>query len=43
MNGGPGSSSMIGLLSENGPCMINDDSNSTYLNPWSFNNEVNML
>ena len=43
MNGGPGSSSMIGLLQENGPCMINDDSNSTYLNPWSFNNEVNML
>ncbi|KZF22817.1 putative carboxypeptidase S1 [Xylona heveae TC161] len=43
MNGGPGSSSMIGLLSENGPCKINDDSNSTYLNPWSFNNEVNML
>ena len=23
--------------------MINDDSNSTSLNPWSFNNEVNML
>ena len=23
--------------------MVNDDSNSTYLNPWSFNNEVNML
>ena len=43
MNGGPGSSSMIGLLQENGPCMVNDDSNSTTLNPWSFNNEVNML
>lgn len=43
MNGGPGSSSMIGLLSENGPCMINADSNSSYLNPWSFNNEVNMV
>lgn len=43
MNGGPGSSSMIGLLTENGPCMINNDSNSTYLNPWSWNNEVNML
>lgn len=43
MNGGPGSSSMIGLLTENGPCMINDDSNSTRLNPWSWNNEVNML
>jgi len=43
MNGGPGSSSMIGLLSENGPCRVNVDSNSTSLNPWSFNNEVNML
>ncbi|KAI4140362.1 MAG: hypothetical protein L6R39_005830, partial [Caloplaca ligustica] len=43
MNGGPGSSSMIGLLTENGPCMINNDSNSTTLNPWSWNNEVNML
>lgn len=43
MNGGPGSSSMIGLLTENGPCSINDDSNSTRLNPWSWNNEVNML
>jgi hypothetical protein len=26
-----------------GPCYINDDSNSTSLNPWSFNNEVNVL
>ena len=43
LNGGPGTSSMVGLLSENGPCMVNDDSNSTYLNPWSWNNEVNML
>ena len=34
---------MIGLLQENGPCKVNVDSNSTYLNPWSFNNEVNML
>ncbi|OCL10097.1 alpha/beta-hydrolase [Glonium stellatum] len=43
MNGGPGSSSMIGLLQENGPCNVNADSNSTTLNPWSWNNEVNML
>ncbi|KAJ9243607.1 hypothetical protein DTO207G8_1686 [Paecilomyces variotii] len=43
MNGGPGSSSMIGLLQENGPCRVNPDSNSTYLNPWSFNNYVNVL
>ena len=43
MNGGPGSSSMIGLLQENGPCVVNRDSNSTELNPWSWNNNVNML
>lgn len=43
MNGGPGSSSMLGLLRENGPCFVNADSNSTYLNKWSWNNEVNML
>lgn len=43
MNGGPGASSMIGLLQENGPCVVNVDSNSTTLNPWSWNNEVNML
>jgi len=41
-NGGPGSSSMIGLLQENGPCNIKYDSNSTTLNTWSWNNEVNM-
>ncbi|KAB5513212.1 carboxypeptidase S1 [Coniochaeta sp. 2T2.1] len=43
MNGGPGSSSMLGLLVENGPCFVNADSNSTTLNPYSWNNEVNML
>ncbi|ETI22246.1 hypothetical protein G647_06319 [Cladophialophora carrionii CBS 160.54] len=43
MNGGPGSSSLLGLFDENGPCMVNPDSNSTRLNPWSWNNEVNML
>jgi carboxypeptidase C (cathepsin A) len=34
---------MIGLLQENGPCSVNNDSNSTTLNPWSWNQEVNML
>ncbi|ETN39102.1 uncharacterized protein HMPREF1541_05324 [Cyphellophora europaea CBS 101466] len=43
MNGGPGSSSMLGLLVENGPCYVNPDSNSTRLSEWSWNNEVNML
>ncbi|KAI9685487.1 MAG: hypothetical protein M1820_010784 [Bogoriella megaspora] len=43
MNGGPGSSSMIGLLQEHGPCFVNADSNSTTLNQWSWNNDVNML
>jgi carboxypeptidase C (cathepsin A) len=43
LNGGPGGSSMMGLLEENGPCFVGADSNSTYLNPNSWNNEVNML
>lgn len=43
MNGGPGSSSLIGLFQENGPCIINEDSNSTSLNPWSWNNYANVL
>ncbi|KAF2725995.1 carboxypeptidase S1-like protein B [Polychaeton citri CBS 116435] len=43
MNGGPGSSSLLGLLVENGPCFVNPDSNSTTLNQWSWNNDVNML
>jgi carboxypeptidase C (cathepsin A) len=34
---------MMGLLEENGPCFVGPDSKSTYLNPWSWNNEVNML
>lgn len=43
LNGGPGATSMQGALRENGPCFIADDSNSTYLNPWSWNNEANVL
>ncbi|KAI3327522.1 carboxypeptidase S1 [Xylariaceae sp. AK1471] len=43
LNGGPGSSSMLGLFAENGPCYVNPDSNSTTLSEWSWNNEVNML
>ena len=34
---------MLGLLQGNGPCIANPDSNSTTFNPWSWNNEVNMI
>ncbi|PGH23441.1 hypothetical protein AJ80_02551 [Polytolypa hystricis UAMH7299] len=43
LNGGPGTSSMAGALTENGPCFVNPDSKTTTLNPFSWNNEVNML
>ncbi|KAK7744408.1 hypothetical protein SLS62_010198 [Diatrype stigma] len=43
LNGGPGSTSMVGLFQENGPCFVNWDSNSTYLSEWAWNREVNML
>lgn len=41
--GGPGGSSLAGALAENGPCFVGNDSNSTYLNPWSWNSETNLL
>lgn len=34
---------MMGLLEENGPCFVEPDSKTTRLNPWSWNNEVNMI
>ncbi|KAK2765261.1 carboxypeptidase s1 [Colletotrichum kahawae] len=43
LNGGPGASSIMGLLEENGPCFVNEDSKTTRLNPWSWNSEVNLL
>jgi len=42
--GGPGeSSTYTALNSETGPCYVNPDGNSTTLNPWSFNNDANVL
>ena len=42
INGGPGSSSMIGLFQELGPCHVNADG-VPYNNPYSFNNVTNLL
>ena len=32
-----------GATGDGGPCYIGEDSNSTFENPWSMNNKVNML
>ncbi|KAL9081169.1 MAG: hypothetical protein Q9157_000260 [Trypethelium eluteriae] len=42
--GGPGDSSVSAALDgEAGPCVVQDDSNTTVLNPWSWNAHSNVL
>ncbi|EEQ99639.1 Carboxypeptidase Y precursor, putative [Perkinsus marinus ATCC 50983] len=43
LNGGPGFSSMAGMVLENGPCRIDTERGGTNLNPYSWTAEANGL
>ncbi|KAF2171513.1 hypothetical protein M409DRAFT_18628 [Zasmidium cellare ATCC 36951] len=43
INGGPGASSSGNAFGNVGPCKVHSDTNSTYLNEWSWNNEANLM
>lgn len=43
LTGGPGCSSMTGLLFENGPCQVNEEGTDTVLNPYSWTTKANVM
>jgi cathepsin A (carboxypeptidase C) len=43
LNGGPGCSSLLGLLTENGPCLVNAAGDGTVPNPNSWNKVAHVL
>mmetsp|Transcript_22592 Transcript_22592/g.49537 ORF Transcript_22592/g.49537 Transcript_22592/m.49537 type:complete len:485 (-) Transcript_22592:38-1492(-) len=43
LTGGPGCSSMTGLLFENGPCKVDASGEHTTLNPYSWNAKANVM
>jgi len=43
LNGGPGCSSSLGLLTENGPCTVNPDGEGTSVNPNSWTEAAHVL
>jgi cathepsin A (carboxypeptidase C) len=43
LTGGPGCSSQLALLAENGPCSVSADGKSTVPNPKSWNSNANVL
>jgi serine carboxypeptidase-like clade 1 len=42
LNGGPGSSSILGFLEENGPLLVNR-TGGLMENPWAWTSEANMI
>mmetsp|Transcript_62492 Transcript_62492/g.140927 ORF Transcript_62492/g.140927 Transcript_62492/m.140927 type:complete len:484 (-) Transcript_62492:85-1536(-) len=43
LTGGPGCSSQLALLAENGPCFVNKDGATTTRNPYSWNTKANVM
>eukprot|EP00538_Stauroneis_constricta_P000579 CAMPEP_0119546514 /NCGR_PEP_ID=MMETSP1352-20130426/902_1 /TAXON_ID=265584 /ORGANISM="Stauroneis constricta, Strain CCMP1120" /LENGTH=553 /DNA_ID=CAMNT_0007591225 /DNA_START=176 /DNA_END=1837 /DNA_ORIENTATION=- len=43
LTGGPGCSSTLALLTENGPCSVNDDGKTTSVNPYSWTEAAHVL
>lgn len=43
LSGGPGCSSQLALLFENGPCSVSKDGKSTVPNKYSWNNKANVM
>ncbi|CAI5712318.1 unnamed protein product [Hyaloperonospora brassicae] len=43
LNGGPGSSSLAGCFSENGPLLINEDGRTLRVNAFAWNQRANLL
>lgn len=43
LTGGPGCSSTLALLTENGPCHVNEDGESTSVNPYSWTESAHVM
>ena len=43
LTGGPGCSSQLALLVENGPCYVNEEGDDTFLSNKSWSNNVNVM